>query len=107
MIYNSREYKYGFKQVKSIIFKLVDKPAWYPADVECSDYCYIENLKADPQGWSSSGMIMRKGGSAMADFNEITVNEIIVTISADDKIDTSLGRGLVRLSEIYIMGKNA
>jgi hypothetical protein len=50
---------------------------------------------------------MRKGGSAMATFLPIPVNEIIVTISADDKIDTTIGRNIVKLSEIYIMGENA
>lgn len=107
MLYNSREYEYGFSQVRSIVFKLNNKPTWYPTDAEYNGYCYIKDLKADPYGWNSSNFTMRKGGSAMADFNEITVNEIIITISADDKIDTTLGRGLVRLSEIYIMGKNA
>ena len=107
MVYNSREYEYGFSQVRSIVFKLNNKPTWYPTDAEYNGYCSINDLKADPYGWKSEDFTMRKGGSAMADFNEITVNEIIITISADDKIDTTLGRGLVRLSEIYVMGKNA
>ncbi len=107
MIYNSREYAYGFTQVKSVVFKLAQKPTWYPSEYEYNEYCYIEDLKADPYGWDTNNFIMRKGGSAMADFNEITVSEIIITISADDKIDTSMGRNIVKLSEIYIMGKNA
>jgi hypothetical protein len=49
---------------------------------------------------------MRKGGSAMATFLPIPVSEIIITISAEDKIDTSLGKNVVKLSEIYIMGKS-
>ncbi len=107
MVYNSREYEYGFSQVKSIVFKLATKPSWYGDDLPYNNYCYIKDLKADPQGWRNQDFTMRKGGSAMADFNEITVSEIIITISADDKIDTSLGRNIVKLSEIYIMGKNA
>jgi hypothetical protein len=47
----------------------------------------------------------------MANFNEITVSEIIITISAEDKIDPAMGNNLqkatVKFSEIYIIGKNA
>jgi hypothetical protein len=107
MIYNSREYEYGFTQVKSIVFKLASKPTWYPENAPYNDYCYIENLKADPYGWDENNFIMRKGGGAIADFNYITVSEIVITISSDDKIDLLMGRNIVKLSEIYIMGKNA
>ncbi len=107
MIYNSRDYTYAFTQVKSVVFKLSNKPSWYPSNSEYNGYCYINDLKADSQGWNSSNFTMRKGGSAMATFNEITVSEIIITVSAEDKIDTSLGKNIVKLSEIYIMGKNA
>ena len=107
MIYNSREYDYGFTQVKSVVFKLSQKPDWYPEGKEYNGYCYIKDLKADPQGWNHDNFTMRKGGSAMATFLPIPVSEVIVTLSADDKIDESLGRGIVKLSEIYIMGKTA
>lgn len=107
MLYNSRAYDYAFTKVKSIVFKLHEKPDWYPSEYEYNGYCYIKDLQADPQGWNDSNFTMRKGGSAMATFLPIPVNEIIVTISADDKIDTTLGRNIVKLSEIYIMGKNA
>jgi hypothetical protein len=107
MIYNSRTYENGFTQVKSIVFKLASVPTWYPTGADYNGYCYINNLKADSQGWNEDNFTMRKGGSAMATFNEISVSEIIITLSADDKIDTSLGGDIVKLSEIYVMGKNA
>ena len=105
MVYNSRDYAYAFKSVRSIVFALASKPTWYPQDAEYNGYAHIVDLKAHESGWNSSNFTMRKGGSAMATFNEITVNEIIITIGADDKIDTSMGRGIVKLSEIYVMGK--
>ena len=53
-------------------------------------------------------MVMRKGGSAIASFNEITVSEIIITIDAKDKVGglalTSANRYVVKLSDIFIMG---
>ncbi len=105
MIYNSREYSYGFTQIKSIVFALAKKPDWYPSENAYNGYAYIKDLKADPQGWNTNNFTMRKGGSAMATFDSISVNEIIITVSALDKIDTSLGKNIVKLSEIYIMGK--
>jgi hypothetical protein len=56
-------------------------------------------------------MVMRKGGSAIASFNEITVSEIIITIDAKDKVGelilTSSNRYTVKLSDVFIMGNPA
>ena len=108
MIYNSRNYLYAFNNVRSIVFKLAQKPEWYPNDKEFNYYAYISDLKPDESGWDDSNFVMRKGGSAMATFNEITVTEIIITIDARDKVGelilTSANRYTVKLSEIYIMG---
>lgn len=107
MIFNSRNYVNGFKSVSSIVFKLAQKPTWYPEDAAYNGYCYIKDLKADPYGWDDTNQFMRKGGSALANFYDITVSEITITISADDMISSLLGKNLVKLSEIYIIGKNA
>ena len=111
MLYNSRDYMSAFNSVKSIVFKLAEKPSYYPEDKYYNGYAYIKDLTPDPYGWDNEGLIMRKGGSAMATFDEITVSEIIVTISGEDKVSVSEGiatganKYLVKLSEIYIMGK--
>ena len=93
------------------MFKLSDKPSWYPSNVAYNGYCHIRDLKVDPYSINADNQAMRKGGSAMATFNEITVSEIIITIDAKDKVGelilTSANRYTVKLSEIYIMGKNA
>ena len=111
MVYNSRDYVYAFNNVKSVAFALASKPTWYPENKEYNGYCHIKNLKPDSQGWDDSNMVMRKGGSAMATFNEITVSEIIITIDAKDKVGglilTSSNRYVVKLSDIYIMGNPA
>lgn len=111
MVYNSRDYVYAFNNVESIVFKLAGKPAWYPENKEFNGYAYIKDLKPDSQGWDDGNFVMRKGGSAMATFNEITVSEIIITIDAKDKVGelilTSANRYVVKLSEIYIMGNPA
>ncbi len=111
MIYNSRDYVYAFNNIESVVFKLDRKPTWYPEGKEYNGYCHIKDLKPDSYGWDDSNMVMRKGGSAMATFNEITVSEIIITIDAKDKVGelilTSSNRYTVKLSDIYIMGNPA
>ncbi len=113
MLYNSRDYMYAFNNVKSIVFKLDQKPSYYPNDKYYNGYAYIKDLTPDSYGWDNTNMIMRKGGSAMATFSEITVSEIIITISGEDKVAVDYGvasgtnKNLVKLSEIYLMGKNA
>ena len=111
MLYNSRDYLYAFNSVKSIVFALAEKPSYYPENKEYNGYAYIKDLTPDHYGWDNSNMIMRKGGSAMATFDEIMVSEIIVTISGEDKVAIDYGvasgvnKYLVKLSEIFIMGK--
>jgi hypothetical protein len=111
MVYNSRDYSYAFNNVESIVFKLASKPTWYPEGKEYNGYAYIKDLKPDSVGWDDGNFVMRKGGSAMATFNEITVSEIIITIDARDKVGelilTSANRYVVKLSEIYVMGNPA
>lgn len=111
MLYNSRDYMSAFNNVKSIVFALAQKPSYYPENKEYNGFAYIKDLKPDHYGWDNSNMIMRKGGSAMATFDEIMVSEIIVTISGEDKVAIDYGvaggtnKYLVKLSEIFIMGK--
>jgi hypothetical protein len=109
MIYNSRDYVYAFNNVKSIVFKLAQKPDWYPEGKEYNGYCYIKDLKPHELGWDDKNIIMRKGGSAMATFNEISVTEIIITIDARDKVGelvlSNTNRYVVKLSDIWISGK--
>lgn len=111
MVYNSRAYEYAFRQVRSIVFKLSDKPSWYPSNVAYNGYCHIRDLKVDPYSFNTDNQAMRKGGSAMATFNEIVVSEIIITISAKDKVAldmlTGANKNIVKVSEIFILGKDA
>ena len=108
MVYNSRDYVYAFSKVKSVVFKLTSKPTWYPDGKEYNGYAYIKDLTPDSSSVDTTNMVMRKGGSAIASFNEITVFEIIITIDARDKVGglalTSANRYVVKLSDIFIMG---
>jgi hypothetical protein len=93
------------------VFRLTQKPSWYPEDKDFNYCCHIKNLEPDNYGWDENYSAMRKGGSAIATFNEITVSEIIITIDAKDKVGglilNASNRYVVKLSEIYIMGNPA
>ncbi len=111
MIYNSRMYEYAFSKVRSVVFKLASKPAWYPNDVVYNGYCHLRDIKVDPYSINVDNQAMRKGGSAIATFNEITVSEVIITVAASDKVELDLLRedlkNIVKVSEIFILGKDA
>lgn len=104
MIYNSRNYDYAFYKVSSVVFRLASRPAWYGESNFHNGYCYIKDLPVDKYSFNSEKRSMRKCGSAMATFNEIAVDELIITLTAEDKI-CGTESAEIRLSEIYIAGK--
>ena len=111
MVYEPYDWYSAFRSVKSIVFKLAEKPVWYPSDLDYNGYCYIEDLKVDTDAWTRM-LRMRHGHSAMATFNEITVTEIYVTIDKYDKIDYEMvqdtsDENSIRVSEVYVMGREA
>lgn len=110
-IYNSGSYYNAFKTVKSVLFKLADKPAWYNFD-KYNGYCYIQDLPTFSEDYiDRSGNVVRKGAAAMAQFNKITVTEMTIFISGayEDKYtdmdeDFGIGNTKVAVPEIYIFG---
>lgn len=112
MIYNSRDILMSMRKVRSVVFKLAEKPAWYPQDKEYNGYCYIYDLPIDPYSYDYNNQRVRKGGSAMATFAEMKVTEVIVTLNYEDK-DPDMLVGdedvykMVKFSELLILGKDA
>ncbi len=101
MIYNTLDYQSAFSKIDSIQFTLSEAAAWMDdAHKELRD-CYIENV-----GFSSDYVDteMRKistGAASVVSFNEITVSEIKITISAKIS-DTS---ETIKVSDIVVLGK--
>jgi len=112
MIYNSGSAYEAFKTVDSVTFKLYEKPSWYGL-ADYNGYCYVENLGVDPYDYFEKNELMRKGSSAVAEFNEITVTEMHVSVSGSERnrfcsTDANGNEtSAVALSEIYLFGKEA
>ncbi len=114
MIFNSMNYMHAFRKVSSIVFKLAEKPSWYPQGKLYNGYCYIEDLPVNADQWDDGKMLMNPCSSANAVFNEITVTEIDIYLTSEDKIahDEELfgysdDFDIAALSEVYVLGKEA
>jgi len=93
MIYNSKNYNEAFQNIDRIEF--VYKRPDFDGTISTG---YIDNVGFDWDHYLNQVTLntMRPGGSAVAEFNEIEVNEIRITIN-----DTNA----VSLSEIAVLGK--
>ena len=112
MIYNSHEYKNSFNEIAKIemAFKnkdgqtgvaVIDKLGFnMSANVVPLDYIYSEDELNDIENLDDYYTI-RTGGAAIAEFNEISVNKIRITIKKGDNKD-----GL-KVNEIVVLGKTA
>lgn len=109
-IYNSGDYYKAFKNVSAVKFKLATKPAWYQGPE--TDYCYMKDIPTYTADYNDDYKVVRKGAAAMAEFNEITVTEMTITIKAgtenkytffneDTYENDNFG---IRIAELYIMG---
>ena len=96
MVYNSRDFYKAFLDVKRIEMDFIKDGIEGTA--------YINNLKFDwDMNLQEVGDAMRAGGSAIAVFNELKVNEIRITIENPNMIEGYAG--IVAVSEVYVLGK--
>ena len=96
MVYNSRDYYKSFLDVNRIEMDFIKDGVQGTA--------VIKNLEFD---WNMNeqtiGERMRAGGSAVAVFNELKVNEIRITVN---NVNAASGySGITAISEIYVLGK--
>lgn len=112
LIYNSGSLDAAFKSVNAIKFKLYEKPAWYTGE-KYNGYCYIKDLPTYAKDYDDMDMIVRKAANALAEFDEITITEMVITIKADEGNNKYITENLttledefyaIKLAELYIMG---
>ena len=114
MVYNSGGTWFAFKQVDSIVFKLASRPSWYSLS-KYNGYCYLKDVKCDPNDYLKNFDVMRKASGAIAEFNPITVTEMYLYIegteenkyTTEDEHTGSENNLQVNVSEIYIFGNEA
>lgn len=112
MIYNARDYKNAFNEIEKIEMAFRDKDGKtgvavinklgfnMSANVVPLEYSYSEDELKD-LGNLDDYYTIRPGGAAIAEFNEISVNKIRITIK---KGDNKTG---LNVNEIVVLGKTA
>ena len=105
MIYNGQEVSRAFSKVSDIRFKLAERPEWATKDYA---YAVIKDLELPRFYWNAETEEYIAGAPAVAEFDEIMVTEIEVTVSATDRLVKVNKQGedntSLSLSEIVILG---
>ena len=101
LIHNSYEYANAFKNISSIKFTLAEKPTWYNGS---KTECVIQNLGFIESAYKKTKDLewIQAGAAAVATFNEIKVNKIVVTITQEDMLGDSRE---LHIGEIEVLGR--
>jgi len=99
MVYNSYDYNYAFKNVDYFEFALAEMPTWYQGTQKVNRM-RVSNVEFSNDFVGTQGN-MRQGGSCLASFDEIKVNQIKIKISG--KFNTSISE--MKISDIWVLGK--
>ena len=105
MIYNGKYVDYAFSNISYIQFKLAEKPVWASDDYK---YAVIKNLKYPEAYWNPDTEEYIALAPVVAEFNDIKVTEISITIKEADRLVKRNKFGeentALKLAEIVILG---
>lgn len=106
MVYNAQDVEKAFSNISDIRFKLEEQPSWASRNY---DYAVIKDLKFPDRYWNPETEKYIVGAAAVAEFEEILVSEIKITIKAGERLiefnkfgEPNTG---VNLSEIVVLGR--
>lgn len=104
MIYNSTAFGYAFKKIDRIDFKFAEKRE---VNGKLYDYGTITDLLFPTENADENAETLIQGSAAIADFKEITVTEITVTVSQKYVNEDKFGavNANVGIAEIVVLGK--
>ncbi len=105
MIYNGLDVNYAFSNISEIRFTLAEKPEWASKDYT---YAVIKDLKFPSLYWDKESEKYVAGAPAVAEFDDIKVSELTITISENDRLIPTDKFGedntALRVAEIVILG---
>ncbi len=105
MIYNAKDAAYAFSKVSDVRFKLAEKPEWASEDYT---YAVIKDLEFPALYWNPESEEYISCGPAVAEFDDLMVSELTITIKEEDRLVGVDKHGEVnkalKLSEIVILG---
>ena len=104
IIYNSTSLVYAFKKIDRIDFKFAEKKE---ANGKLYDYGTITDLLFPAENADENAETLIQGSAAIADFNEIEVSEITITVSQKYVNEDKFGAANtnVGIAEIVVLGK--
>lgn len=106
LIYNSALTDSAFSKVSSVRFKLAETPAWASTDYT---WAVIQDLPLQQGAWNADSEDYYECAPAIAEFDEITVTEIQITIAGSDRLVEFNRMGqtntAVDVGEIVVLGK--
>lgn len=107
MIYNAQEVEKAFSNIADIRFRLAEQPEWASKPY---DYAVIQDLKFPDRYWNPETEKYIVGGCAVAEFDQLLVSEIQITIEDGDRLmeydkfgEPNSG---LNLSEIVVLGRS-
>ncbi|MBO5223800.1 MAG: carboxypeptidase regulatory-like domain-containing protein [Clostridia bacterium] len=92
MVYNSAQYAYALKSVRKLTLTL-----------DNGQIVTFNNLSQDAGNYSTAKRIIRYGSSIIADFEEMSVKKIEITVNSSDKLDTS--NSTIRIGDVVILAR--
>lgn len=100
MVYNGWDFNYAFASVDRIDFKLADK-------IQGQKTAYIKDIAFNPDYYDLFEMYVRPGCAVLAEFDEITVTELKISISKKLDAENSEGGDTIKISDVLVLGKEA
>lgn len=105
MIYNAKDVNFAFSKISDMRFKLAEKPEWAKDDFT---WAVIKDLEVPSMYWDAESKDYIACGPAVAEFDEIMVSELSITIAEADRLVKTDKQGeentALALSEIVILG---
>ena len=105
MIYNAKDVNYAFSKIADVRFKLAEKPEWASREF---DYAVIKDLEHPERYYNKDSKEYISCSPAVAEFEEMLVTEIQITIQAEDRLVIENKHGekntALNLSEIIVLG---
>lgn len=92
MVYNSAQYNYALKKLSSLSLTLAD-----------GKVITFNNLTQNEDNCNTLKKVMRYGGSIIADFEEVLVKKIEITVNSKDKYNTA--NNVIRIGDIVVLGR--
>lgn len=103
MIYNTLDYDHAFAGIESVQFRLAEAPEWIDPAYSDLRTCYIKDIGFNEEYIDTAMRKIRMGASSAVSFDEITVTEISITVSAKiSDVDSA-----IKISDIVVLGKEA